>query len=610
MGWFSKLGLRGKVLTIVAMASLICAVVALTIAMRYTEIEFHRSLIMKAQTIHSRLSETAKYVANQGGLKPMIDLYVGKYKDPSELTDADKNIILQQVPIYASMKIGSADAEKENYKFRVFSNEPRNKNNTATAGEMEIFKKFESDPGLKEFIDDNDQTVTVYRPVYLHESHGCLTCHGEPSTSPWRNGKDILGIQMENWKDGKLHGVFAISSDVAKAKAALAAAGVKSSTGPLIGFIILGAIFSLILSSFIIRKVVDQISAVANRLTESGLQVTSASQQIARSSQELSEATTEQASALEETAASIEEMSAMANQNLDNSKKTAETTLLSKQSAERGKAVVAEVIGSMDEIQKSNQNIMDQINYSNQQISEIVKVIQEIGEKTKVIDDIVFQTKLLSFNASVEAARAGEHGKGFAVVAEEVGNLAQMSGNAAKEITTLLDGSIDRVESIVSETKTKVEALIQDGKGKIQEGTKVAHRCSEMLEDIVGNVGSVSQMANEITVASQEQAAGVREITSAMHQLDTVTQKNASTCQESASAANGLSDEAKILKEAVENLVAVIHGGELVHSSKHDSEKGSGSDSVHELASAKSAQGDQAAVKKSSGSDWPQAGNF
>ena len=74
-------------------------------------------------------------------------------------------------------------------------------------------------------------------------------------------------------------------------------------------------------------------------------------------------------------------------------------------------------------------------------------LISEIGNKTKVINDIVFQTKLLSFNASVEAARAGEHGKGFSVVAEEVGNLAHMSGNSAKEITQLLESSINRVNN-------------------------------------------------------------------------------------------------------------------------------------------------------------------
>jgi methyl-accepting chemotaxis protein len=89
------------------------------------------------------------------------------------------------------------------------------------------------------------------------------------------------------------------------------------------------------------------------------------------------------------------------------------------------------------------------MNKSNDEISSIVKVIAEIGDKTKVINDIVFQTKLLSFNASVEAARAGEQGKGFAVVAEEVGNLATMSGKAAEEISSMLGDSMGKVELIV-----------------------------------------------------------------------------------------------------------------------------------------------------------------
>lgn len=102
------------------------------------------------------------------------------------------------------------------------------------------------------------------------------------------------------------------------------------------------------------------------------------------------------------------------------------------------------MIHSITEISESNDRIMSQVADGNRKISEIVQVISEIGNKTKVINDIVFQTKLLSFNASVEAARAGEHGKGFAVVAEEVGNLAQMSGNAAKEISDMLNGSVSR----------------------------------------------------------------------------------------------------------------------------------------------------------------------
>ena len=77
---------------------------------------------------------------------------------------------------------------------------------------------------------------------------------------------------------------------------------------------------------------------------------------------------------------------------------------------------------------------------------------------------IVFQTKLLSFNASVEAARAGEYGKGFSVVAEEVGNLAQMSGIAAKDISALLQSSVKKVEQIATESKTKIDRLVQNSK--------------------------------------------------------------------------------------------------------------------------------------------------
>ncbi|EQC49763.1 methyl-accepting chemotaxis protein [Bacteriovorax sp. DB6_IX] len=93
----------------------------------------------------------------------------------------------------------------------------------------------------------------------------------------------------------------------------------------------------------------------------------------------------------------------------------------------------------MNGIKNSNEAILTTTSEGNKKINEIVSVINEISEKTKVINDIVFQTKLLSFNASVEAARAGEHGKGFAVVAEEVGNLAQMSGKAAEEMVKFLE---------------------------------------------------------------------------------------------------------------------------------------------------------------------------
>ena len=302
------------------------------------------------------------------------------------------------------------------------------------------------------------------------------------------------------------------------------------------------------------------ISSVAKNLSESADEVSAASTQIAASSQELSQAATEQAASLQETASAVEELSSMVTKNTDNAKNTASLSSESQAKANEGKEAVERMMQSMEEINHSNESIMNQINTSNQQMVEIVKVIQEIGNKTKVINDIVFQTKLLSFNASVEAARAGEHGKGFAVVAEEVGNLARMSGNAAKEISEMLDGSIQKVEGIVSDTKTKVEALVSKGKTKVEAGVEVARHCGDILNEIVTNVSSVSTMSVEISGASQEQAQGIGEINKAMNQLDQVTQQNAAASGQTASSAESLSTQAETLKGAVQELIRTISG--------------------------------------------------
>ncbi|HRO67682.1 MAG TPA: methyl-accepting chemotaxis protein [Pseudobdellovibrionaceae bacterium] len=295
-----------------------------------------------------------------------------------------------------------------------------------------------------------------------------------------------------------------------------------------------GLAFAYIFSNGLVKT----LRHITDSISDASTQVSSAAGQIASSSEELSQAATEQAASLKETAASIEEMNSMVGKNRENAKHTAGMSTDSEHTATKGREAVDQMIASMNEI-----------NRSNEQISEIVKVINEIGNKTKVINDIVFQTKLLSFNASVEAARAGEHGKGFAVVAEEVGNLAQMSGNAAKEISSLLESSIHKVEAIVQETKTKVES-----------GTLTAQQCGEILSEIVSNVSKVASMAGEISTASEEQSRGVQEITKAMNQLDQVTQTNAATSEEAASAAEELSAQAGALTSLVMELTSTING--------------------------------------------------
>lgn len=233
-------------------------------------------------------------------------------------------------------------------------------------------------------------------------------------------------------------------------------------------FIIIMSVLSiftgLMLAFFVLRSVNRAIAEVIDGLNESSTQVTSAALEIAASSQELSQGATEQASSLEETSAAVEEMNSMVQRTADNAQQSNETARVSGDSANRGKRVVEDMKAAMVDIDQSTSGLLNAVSQGSKGLEDVVKLISEISEKTKVINDIVFQTKLLSFNASVEAARAGEHGKGFAVVAEEVGNLAQMSGNAAKEISTMLESSVKRVQTIVSQTQSGVESLAADSK--------------------------------------------------------------------------------------------------------------------------------------------------
>ncbi|RYZ66638.1 MAG: hypothetical protein EOP09_12375, partial [Proteobacteria bacterium] len=144
-------------------------------------------------------------------------------------------------------------------------------------------------------------------------------------------------------------------------------------------------------------------------------------------------------------------------------------------------------------------------------------------------------------------------------------NLAQMSGNAAKEISSMLDDSVKKVDQIVSDTKGKVDQLMADAKHTVDRGAQIAEECGEVLKDIVQNAGTVSQMVTGIADASHEQSRGVNEISKAIHELNQSTQMNASAANQCAGSAEQLSAQAFALKQAAESLRVIVSGG-VIHS--------------------------------------------
>jgi methyl-accepting chemotaxis protein len=259
----------------------------------------------------------------------------------------------------------------------------------------------------------------------------------------------------------------------------------------------------------LLQALCDMNEALVNIVGEvrSGTEtIASASQQIASGNADLSSRTEEQASSLEETASSMEELTSTVKQNADNARQANQFAVSATEVAEKGGAVMAEVVDTMGAINESARKIVDII---------------------AVIDGIAFQTNILALNAAVEAARAGEQGRGFAVVASEVRSLAQRSAAAAKEIKTLIDNSVDKAEA----------------------GSKLVDQAGTTMRAVVESIRRVTDIMGEISAASQEQTDGIGQVQLAVSQMDQATQQNAALVEEAAAASEQLRDQAAKLSQ-------------------------------------------------------------
>lgn len=309
-----------------------------------------------------------------------------------------------------------------------------------------------------------------------------------------------------------------------------------------------------------ISKTSKQLGLIAKEISEASKEISSISKETASASQNLSSSTVEQASGLQETAASIQEINSMVQKSLDSTELSLEASLKSQNSAVQGNHAVDDLVQSIERITASNSLLNGQMEKNNSELARIITIIDNINQKTQVINDIVFQTKLLSFNASVEAARAGEHGKGFSVVAEEVGNLARMSGVAADEIKALLDQSTQNVQELIRETQVQVSTLLKESSRTIEEGVQKANHCRSVLGEIADNLKSSTTLSKEITQASNEQAKGIEQINIAVQQIDVTTQNNSKIASDAEVLSSNMSNQADRLRSTVLGLEKLVYG--------------------------------------------------
>jgi methyl-accepting chemotaxis protein len=256
------------------------------------------------------------------------------------------------------------------------------------------------------------------------------------------------------------------------------------------------------------KRMNDKLGELVSRVRSGTDSIAAASNQIASGNMDLSARTEQQAASLEETASSMEELTSTVQQNADHARQANSLAFSASDVAQKGGAVVTEVVQTMGSINDS---------------------AKKIGDIISVIDGIAFQTNILALNAAVEAARAGEQGRGFAVVASEVRTLAQRSANAAKEIKDLISNSMEKVEA----------------------GSKLVNQAGATMDEVVGAVRRVSDIIAEIAEASAEQRNGIEQVNQAVTQMDDTTQQNAALVEEAAAAANAMQEQASGLAELV-----------------------------------------------------------
>ena len=249
------------------------------------------------------------------------------------------------------------------------------------------------------------------------------------------------------------------------------------------------------------NSTLSEISSIAEQVTHNAKEVESASKSLA-------DGATEQAGVIQELNATIDTVVDLA----------VDTASETKNASERVKASA----------NKANEE-KEKMNVLLTEMEHITEISKEIGNIITDIEDIASQTNLLALNASIEAARAGEAGKGFAVVADQIGKLAADSANSAVNTRELID-------------KTLVE---------IQKGNEITITTAEAFNQIISDMNSFAEMAQNTMEKANTQAESLEQIGQGIEQLSGVVQGTAASSEENTAISINLAEGADKMNERV-----------------------------------------------------------
>ncbi len=306
------------------------------------------------------------------------------------------------------------------------------------------------------------------------------------------------------------------NTDQAVTQAVAAASTQRQSSRAVIAAVSATIVIGLLLALLIARGIVRSIGNLVQELAALCDQTADASAQVAAASQSQADSASTTASSLEETAAAVEEMSGMVRSVEQHTGSTNALASRAVQAGERGTIAMVQLSTAMQDIKSS---------------------ADQTARIVKTIDAIAFQTNLLALNAAVEAARAGDAGKGFAVVAEEVRNLAQRAGEAARNTGELIEQSMANAERGV-DLGGHVQAVV----GEMTEASR-----------------QVAVLVAEITASTHEISTGIGQLVKSAQRMDGATQANAAAAEEHSAIGEELSAQAQALRQLVGQLAAMIH---------------------------------------------------